>query len=94
MTGVGLPVTSHTKLIGWFRTTETLPGVSPSRKSGGTVEAVKCDYYMITALIKIKRHVGKRGHELVVTVDFELIFPLSGSSVIDSSTDVLSIIQR
>lgn len=87
-------MTSHTKLIGWFRTTETFPGVSPSRKSGGTVEVVKFDYYMITALIKIKRHVKKRGHELVVTVDFELIFPLSGSSVIDSSTDVLSIIQR
>lgn len=41
MTGVGLPVTSHTKLVDWLRTNDTLPGVSLSRKSGGTVEVSK-----------------------------------------------------
>lgn len=41
MTGVGLPVTSHTKLVDWLRTNDTFPGVSPSRKSGGTVEVSK-----------------------------------------------------
>lgn len=38
MTGVGLPMTSHTKLVDWLRTSDTLSGVSPSRKTGGTVE--------------------------------------------------------
>lgn len=40
-TGVGVPVTSHTKLVGWLRTTDRLPDVSLSRKSGGTVEVPK-----------------------------------------------------
>lgn len=41
ITGVGLPVTSHTKLMGLLRTTDTLLGISLSRKSGGTVEVSK-----------------------------------------------------
>lgn len=40
-TGVGVPVTSHTKLVGWLRTTDRLLDVSLSRKSGGTVEVPK-----------------------------------------------------
>lgn len=39
MTGVGLPVTSHKKLVDWLSTRDVLPGESLSRKSGGTVEA-------------------------------------------------------
>lgn len=54
MTGVGLPVTSHTKLIGWLRTTDTLPGVSPSRKSGGTVAGVKNVIITWEVLLKTK----------------------------------------
>lgn len=36
MTGGGVPVTSHTKLIGWVITTETFDGRLPPRTSGGT----------------------------------------------------------
>lgn len=58
MTGLGLPVTSHTKLVGWLRTTDMLPGVSLSRNSGGTVEASKV---IMTYNVSIEVHwcVGK-----------------------------------
>lgn len=46
MTGVGLPVTSHTKLVDWLKTNDTLLCVSLSRKSGGTAEILN----MITGL--------------------------------------------
>ena len=38
MTGVGLPVTSHSSVVGWFNTTDTLAGVWLSRTSGGTTQ--------------------------------------------------------
>lgn len=41
MTGVGLPVTSHKKLVDWLSTKDVLPGESPSRKSGGTVGGIR-----------------------------------------------------
>lgn len=41
MTGGGVPVTSHTKLVGWFITTETFDGRLPSRTSGGTENGCK-----------------------------------------------------
>lgn len=57
ITGVGLPVTSHTKLECWPKTTDRLPGVSLSRKSGGTVEVsevnvTKTFYYKSTKMTK------------------------------------------
>lgn len=38
ITGVGLPVTSHTRLVDWPNTSDTLRAASLSVKSGGTVE--------------------------------------------------------
>lgn len=38
ITGVGLPVTSHTRLVDWLNTSDTLRDASLSGKSGGTVE--------------------------------------------------------
>lgn len=45
MTGVGLPITSHIKLMGWFTMTDRFPCMSLSRRSGGTVEMSKVTNY-------------------------------------------------
>lgn len=109
MTGVGLPMTSHTKLVDWLRTSDTLPGVSPSRKTGGTVEVLKVitELKRFVCMSKCMQKCKIEGNELVnlfqnqvktkekrsITIHFELVLPLSGSSIIDGSTDILSIVQ-
>lgn len=67
MTGVGLPVTSHTKLVDWLNTNDTLLGISLSRKSGGTVEVFKGENWALSINlhienVSIKNHKGEISH--------------------------------
>lgn len=43
ITGAGLPVTSHTRLVDWLNTSDTLYVASLSMKSGGTVKVKQVD---------------------------------------------------
>lgn len=48
MAGLGLPLTSHTRLADWLNTSDTFNGASPSMKSGGTVEVERAGQEIIS----------------------------------------------